>query len=193
MQAVRQRRTTEDDSRGMPAPNRAIARPAGVRTALTLAALLGVAALVLATWMTVIEITVGTTSRLANLDTSLSGWDRHGPALLVVGAFAFVMLLGTLRGARPAMVAVGVCGVAALVVALGFDVPHLDDTGQVGELYSDASAGPGVGFWLELVGGVLLVGAGVGLLLVDRKPYQRPLEAGVSGGTGESRAASSRG
>lgn len=165
MQAVRQRRTIKDDSRGMRASHRAIARPAGLR----LAALLGVAALVLATSATVIRITVGTTSRLAHLDTDLSGWDRHGPALLVVGAFALFMLLGTVRGARPAMVAVGVCGVVALVVALGFDLPHLDDTGQVGELYTDASAAPGAGFWLELCGGALLAGSGFGLWLPARR------------------------
>ena len=153
----------------MPAPNRAIARPGGVRAGLSVAVLVGVAALVLSTWATVIRITVGTTSRLANLDTDLSGWDRHGPALLVVGAFALVMLIGTLRGARPAMVAVGACGVVALVVALGFDAPHLDDTGQVGELYADASAGPGVGFWLELVGGLLVTLGGFGLWLVARR------------------------
>src|SRR3954468_13927549 len=193
MQAVRQRRTSQDNSRGMPAPKRAIRLPDGVRLGLFAAGLAGVAGLVLATFATVIRITVGTTTRLANLDTSLSGWERHGPALLVVAGLALVMLVGALRGARPAAFAVLVCGVAALVVVLAFDVPHLDDTGQVGQLYSDASAAPGVGFWLELCGGALVAGAGAALLLVNRKPYQRPLGAGVSGGTGESRAASSRG
>lgn len=153
----------------MRAPNRAIARPGGVRAGLWAAVLLGVAALVAATWTTVIRITVGTTSRLANLDTELSGWDRHGPALLVVAGFALVMLVGALRGARPAMVAVGVCGLGALFVAVGLDAPHLDDTGQVGELYADASAGPGPGFWLEVAGGVLVTLGGFGLLAVARR------------------------
>lgn len=166
MQAVRQRRTSEDNSRGMPAPKRAIRRPDGVRLGLFVAGLAGVAALVLATFSTVIRITVGTTTRLANLDTELSGWDRHGPALLVVAALALVMLVGAFRGARPAMAAVLVCGVAALFVVLAFDVPHLDDTGQVGRLYSDAAAGPRVGFWLELGGGVLLCVSGGGLWLL---------------------------
>src|SRR3954451_2803510 len=169
MQAVRQRRTSQDNSRGMQAPKRAIRLPNGVRLGLFAAGLAGVAGLVLATFSTVIRITVGTTTRLANLDTELSGWDRHGPALLVVAGLALVMLVGGLRGARPAMAAVLVCGVAALFVALAFDVPHLDDTGQVGRLYSDASAGPEVGFWLELCGGALLVLAGAGLLLAARR------------------------
>ena len=75
------------------------------------------------------------------------------------------MLLGAFgRGARPAMAAVAVCGAAALVVALGFDLPHLDDTGQVGRLYDDAAAGARAGFWLEVAGGALLVVAGLGML-----------------------------
>ena len=169
MQAVRQRQTSQDNSRGMPAPKRAIRLPDGVRLGLFAAGLAGVAALVLATFSTVIRITVGTTTRLANLDTELSGWDRHGPALLVIAALALVMLVGAVRGARPAMAAVLVCGVAALFVVLAFDVPHLDDTGQVGRLYSDAAAGPRVGFWLELGGGVLLSLSGAGLLLLARR------------------------
>src|SRR5690348_18322283 len=116
MQAVRQRRTSQDNSRGMAAPDRATSRPNAARPGLVLAGLLGVAALVLATLTTVIRITVGTTTRLANLDTELSGWERHGPALLLIGAFALVMLVGAARGSRPAMVAVFACGLAALVV-----------------------------------------------------------------------------
>src|SRR3954470_5362045 len=203
MQAVRQRRTSQDNSRGMAAPNRASALRAGLRIGLLIAGLAGLAGWAAATAATVIRITVGTTTRLANLDTELSGWERHGPALLVVRAFALVMLFGAFRGARPAMLAVVACGVAALVVALGLDLPHLDDTGQVGRLYTDASAGPEVGFWLEVAGGVLLVVCGGALFVVTRRsgnrppvparPYQRPLGAGVSDETGESRGASSRG
>ena len=118
MQAVRQRRTIQHNSRGMGPPNRAIDRRNGLRGGLVVAGLAGVAALVLSTFSTVIRITVGTTTRVANLDTELSGWDRHGPALLVVAGLALVMLVGAARGARPAMAAVLACGVAALVVAV---------------------------------------------------------------------------
>jgi hypothetical protein len=147
----------------------AIRRAKGLRAGLLVAAVAGVAALVAATLNTVIRITVGTTTRLASLDTELSGWDRHGPALLVVAGFALLMLVGAVRGARPAMVAVLVCGVVALGIALALDVPRLDDTGQVGQLYSDASAGPRAGFWLEACGGALLAVAGGGLFLLARR------------------------
>jgi hypothetical protein len=158
----------------------AIPRRDALRWTAALAGLLGLAALSGATFGTVIAITVGTTSRLANLDTALSGWDRHGPALLVVAGFAVVMLLGALRGARPAMVAVLVCGLAALAIALVVDAPHLGDTGQIGELYTDARAGPGAGFWLEVAGGALLVVCGAALLLAHRAAW-RPAPVAAAG------------
>src|SRR5919198_3208474 len=102
---MRQRRTRQHNSKAMSALIPAIRRPDAVRAAAGVAGLCGVGALVGATASTVIEITVGTTTRLANLDTEPSGWDRHGPALLVVAALALPMLAGGLRGARPAVVA----------------------------------------------------------------------------------------
>jgi hypothetical protein len=160
----------------MAAPSLAIRHPDAVRAGLAVTGLAGVAALTAAT---VIQITVGTTSRLASIDTELTGWDRHGPALLVIAGFALVMLFGAFaRGARPAIVALIVCGAAALAITLVSDVPHLDDTGQVGRLYTDATAGPEIGFWLELAGGALLVVAGAGLLLVERRSARLVPEAG---------------
>jgi hypothetical protein len=134
----------------------------------TTAAIAGAAALAAATPAIVIEITVGTTTRLARFDTELSGWDRHGPALLVLAACAALMAVGALRGARPAMAAVTACGLAALAIAIATDLPHLHDTGQVGDLYTDASAGPKAGFYLEVAGGALLTFAGAALLAAQR-------------------------
>ena len=176
----------------------AIRRADGLRAGLLVAALAGAGALVAATLTTVIRITVGGTTRLASLDTELSGWDRHGPALVVVAGFAVVMVVGAVRGARPAMAAVLVCGLVALFVASALDVPHLDDTGQVGELYADARAGPGVGFWLEVSGGGLLAVAGGGLLLlarrsrvaVDGRPRTTRRSEGVTGAGASLRDAS---
>jgi hypothetical protein len=62
------------------------------------------------------------------------------------------------------MVAVTACGIAALGIAIGADLPQVHDTGQVGELYTDASAGPKTGYYLELAGGALLTLAGGALL-----------------------------
>jgi hypothetical protein len=169
MQAVRQRRTSQDSSRVIAARNAAMGRANGLALGLCAVGTLGVVCLVTATFSPVIEITVGTATRLASLDTELTGWDRHGPALLVVAALAMVMGIGAARGARPAMAAMLACGVVALAIGLALDLPRLDDTGRVGELYADAAAGPGVGFWLEVVGGALLCAAGGGLLALARR------------------------
>ena len=62
----------------MAPPRAAIPHPDAVRAGLSVAGFAGVAALVAATFTTVIRITVGATTRLAALDTRLGGWDRHG-------------------------------------------------------------------------------------------------------------------
>jgi hypothetical protein len=135
-----------------------------LRFALLAVAAAGVICLLLATFATVIEIKVGTTTKVPDHDTHLSGWDRHGPALVLIALFAAAMIAGALRGARPAMVALAVLGLVALLIAVIGDVPDLDETGFIGEVYEDAAAGPKAGFYLETLGAVLLLVSG-GLML----------------------------
>jgi hypothetical protein len=88
------------------------------------------------------------------------------------------------------MAAVVVCGCVALAIGLALDAPHLDDTGQVGELYTDATAGPGAAFWLEVAGGALLVFAGGGLLVGARgSGVGRSAPAAAAAGASRSRTA----
>jgi hypothetical protein len=137
-----------------------------IRIALVAASVVGGLCLVIATFSTIIEITVGTTSKIADRDTHLSGWDRHSFALLLIGGFALVMTVGAWRGARPAMAAIAVAGVAALLIALLGDLPDVHKTGVIGELYDNARANPKTGYYLETLGGVLLLLGGGGLLLL---------------------------
>jgi hypothetical protein len=146
-----------------PRPPTTSVRP--LRIGLCAAASAGVVCLVLATFTTVIEIKVGTTTRLPGRDTHLSGWDRHGPALLIVAAFGAAMVAGALRGARPAAIALGVLGLVALGIAVIGDVPDLNATGFIGEVYEDAAAGPSAGFYLETLGGALMLASGAILSL----------------------------
>jgi hypothetical protein len=136
----------------------------GLRLGLAAIASAGAICLLLATFATIIEIKVGTTTKVPDHDTHLSGWDRHGPALLTIAVFALLMVAGALRGARPAMIALVVLGLAALLIAVVGDVPDLNKTGFIGEVYEDAAAGPKAGFYLETLGAVLLL-AGGGLML----------------------------
>jgi len=135
-----------------------------LRYALLAAAAAGVICLLLATFATVIEIKVGTTTKVPDHDTHLSGWDRHGPALLIIAGFAAAMIVGAWRGARPAMGALAVLGLAALLIAVVGDVPDLNETGFIGQVYEDAAAGPKAGFYLETLGAILLLASG-GLML----------------------------
>jgi hypothetical protein len=138
-----------------------------LRIALAIAALAGVICLLVATFSTIIEITVGTTSKIADRDTQLSGYDRHSVALILIGLFALVMTAGALRGARPAMGAVAVAGIVVLLIALIGDLPDVHKTGVIGQLYDNARANPKLGYYLETLGGALLLLAGGGLLISD--------------------------
>jgi hypothetical protein len=145
-----------------------------VRIVLAIAALAGALCLIIATFSTIIEITVGTTSKIADRDTELSGWDRHSVSLLLIAVFALLMTAGALRGARPAMAAVAVAGIAVLLIALIGDLPDVHKTGVVGQLYDNARANPKIGYYLETLGGALLLLAGGGLLLLGAPAPEAP-------------------
>jgi amino acid transporter len=155
---------------------KALGLPAGfgtvraLRIVLAIAAVAGAICLVVATFSTIIEITVGTTSKIADRDTQLSGWDRHSVSLVLIAAFALVMSAGALRGARPAMAAVAVAGIVVLLIALIGDLPDVHKTGVIGQLYDNATANPKIGYYLETLGGALLLVAGGGLLLLGSPP-----------------------
>jgi hypothetical protein len=143
---------------------------------LSLASLTGAAGLVVATFSTVIKITVGTTSTLSGHKTTFSGQDRHSFALVLIAAIAVPMTLGALRRAWPAMLALALCGVAALVIALAVDLPDLHKTGAIGRAYDQASAGAGLGYYAETLGGVLLLIAGGGLFALSGGLRRAPTE-----------------
>jgi hypothetical protein len=158
------KRTTNDYSKGMAPSLPPLPSANALRFALLAAAAAGVICLLLATFATVIEIKVGTTTKVPDHDTHLSGWDRHGPALVLIALFGAAMIVGALRGARPAMAALAALGLVVLLIAIIGDVPDLDETGFIGQVYEDAAAGAKAGFYLETLGGVLLLVSG-GLML----------------------------
>lgn len=78
------------------------------------------------------------------------------------------------------MVALGACGLAVVLIALIGDLPDSGETGRLGTLYEDARAETGTGFYLETLGGVLLLFSGGGLLLLAgmAAPAREPRERG---------------
>jgi MFS superfamily sulfate permease-like transporter len=115
--------------------------------------------------------------------------DQHGYATLVLAALSLVLVIvwllaqppdgGRLSG-RAQMAAFGVAaaGVVALLIFLTVDLP---DANKIGTLDSsqrsfvDAKAEPQAGFWLELVGSMVLATCGVALATL--RPPAAPLAA----------------
>jgi hypothetical protein len=156
------RQARRDYSRGFSALPRGVEAFTWLRGAAALAGLAGAVLLVIATFATVIHIRVVTVTKLTQ-----TGWDRHGPALLIIGLVAIPMLAGALRGARPAQAALAVLGLIALLIALLGDQPHIHDTGVIGQDYDSAAAGPSFGYYAETLGSVLVLIAGVALLVLS--------------------------
>lgn len=99
----------------------------------------------------------------------LSGFERHGGALLVLGAAAVTMAIGAgRRHSRPA--AFALIAISAIVLALAIlrDLPETQETGGIGLRYEAASAAAGPGLYLE-IGAGLLVAAGGALALARRQ------------------------
>jgi hypothetical protein len=98
------------------------------------------------------------------------GHERHGYALVLLGAFAMLMAWGATVGrSRPAAAALIVTGAVLLGIGLISDYPQGGKTGGFGADYAQARADRGTGLWLELGSGALMVGTGVGALLLSRR------------------------
>ena len=158
------RGTDRDDSKGLSSLPSRFPSLTALRAGFAIAALTGAVLLVVATFTTVIEITVGTTSKVVGADTSHSGWDRHGPALVLLAVVALGLAGAALRGVRGTAAGLAGVGLAALLVVLVGDLPDLHRAGALGDVYAGAAAGPGAGWYAESAGAVAVLVAG-GLLL----------------------------
>jgi hypothetical protein len=101
---------------------------------------------------------------------SLSGWERHGGALLLLGLVAvgagfYSRRPGAAAAAGAMLLAVGA---VTLGLALFGDLPVTNDTGAIGLDFDGATGSAGLGFYLELIGGVLALLAGALALLSAR-------------------------
>jgi hypothetical protein len=162
-----------DDSKGFVPDRSALPSVLALRGVLAVAGLAGALMVLVASFTSVIDITVGTTSRVLDADTAQSGWDRHGPALVLLALLALFLLAAALRGSRVAAAGLLAAGVVVLAIAWASDKPHVHDTGSVGDVYADATADPGTGYYLETLGGALLVLSGGALLVLGRTPITR--------------------
>ena len=164
-----QSEATREYSRGPRLPSGPLDGPLAARLGLAAVAGLGIVLLVISTFTPIIRIRVVTV-----IQESFSGYERHSVALILIALLAAAMVAGSLMGARPAMGALAVCGLAVLLIALLGDLPDAGDTGQIGDRYEDAEALTGIGYYLETLGGVLLLAAGGGFLILAGRYEDRP-------------------
>jgi hypothetical protein len=97
-------------------------------------------------------------------------------AMVPIALLAAALTWGAARdGSPPALLAIGLLGVIALLIALIGDLPDAQASGIVlrGGNYVAASSSPSLGLYLETLGAVLLmIASGAGLLLGG--PAARP-------------------
>ena len=144
------------DSAGHSGRGAATAGPVGAT--IFAAGLLGALLLLVAEFTTLFDVHAATSS--AAVSTVGTG-SHHGYALVPIALLA-ALLAGAVwaRGSRPALLAIGVLGVIALLIALLGDLPDAQASGLIGSTsshYVTASSTPSAGLYMETLGAVVLV------------------------------------
>ena len=116
--------------------------------------------------------------------SSQSAGDRHSYAQIVLAVGAILALgAAVFNGSKPAAVAVGACGVIALLIFLLLDLPDANNVGTLDDArqsFFNAEAVPQPGFWLQLIGALGLSITGIALATLSPEQLQE-LRPGGSG------------
>jgi hypothetical protein len=109
---------------------------------------------------------------------TITGASHNDYAFVPMAVLALILTYGAARhGSRPALLALGLVGVLALVIAIAGDLPDSHASGLLGSSsthYVNASSSAGVALYLETLGAVvLIVTCGAGFLLAG-PPSGRP-------------------
>lgn len=140
--------------------------PGSLRAAILAGSLLGALLLVVAEFTTLFTVHVETSK--APIKTVTTG-PHHSYALLLIAIVVALLAIAVWRdSSRPALLAIGLLGVVALLIALLGDLPDAHASGLAGTSttrYVDASSKPSAGLYLETLGAVVLViTCGVGFI-----------------------------
>ena len=151
---------------------------------LALACAAGAAALGASEFMDTFEF-VPPGGEAVDVPGSAEAAERHNYALLVLAVFALGALLAALlTGSQIAYFAVAAAGVIALLIFLVGDLPDANKIGTIDDerqSFVDAKAEPQAGFWLELVGSLVLAVCGIALAtLQGQNPQRREEPASAS-------------
>jgi hypothetical protein len=146
----------------------------GASRGLLALAAIGALLLIVSDFQTLYQVKV-----LTVIEKTVVGHEQHSFAVLLVGLAALAMSLSVAFAgrARPAMAAIALLGVVALLIALIGDLPDVNSTGVIGQNYAYASVSAKIGFWMETVGAVALIFSGASMLLLSLSPGSRDRRA----------------
>jgi hypothetical protein len=121
-------------------------------------ALIGALLLLVAEFTTLFELKTAVSRTAVR---SIGTGSHHAYALVPVALLVAVLAFGVWRvGSRPALLAIGVLGVLALLIGLLGDLPDAHKSGLIataGHHYATAAATPSAGLYMETLGAVVLV------------------------------------
>lgn len=154
--------------------------PRGAAAIIIAFGLVGALMMLVAEFTPLYQVHVSTSSKPVQ---SITGGSNHAYAIGLLGVVAAGLVLAVVRGgSRPALLAIGVIGVVALLIGLLGDLPDARAKGLEGSAttrYISASATPSAGLYLETLGSVLLImTSGLGFLMLGPPPSSRPRRAG---------------
>ena len=138
----------------------------GIRGAVFGGALVAAVLLLVAEFMPLFEVR---TSARNGVVTTVRTGSHHAYALVPIALLAAALALGVAASpTRLALLAMAVLGVAALVIALGRDLPDAQSNGieRSAGTYVTAAASPRAGLYLETAGAVVLLITSAGGLLL---------------------------
>src|SRR5258708_10906472 len=126
----------------------------GVGGGLLALAALGALLLIVSDFQTLYQVKV-----LTVVEKTVVGHDQHSFAMLLIGLAALAMSVGVAVAgrARPAMAAIALLGVVALLIALIGDLPDVNSTAGIVQNYAYASGSAKIGFCVETAGAVALL------------------------------------
>jgi hypothetical protein len=141
--------------------------------------LLGALLLLVAEFTTLYEVN---TAASPTPIKSVAAGSQHTYALIPIALLVAVLAYGAWHDAsRPALLAIGVLGVATLLIAVIGDLPDASATGITGSPTTrlmNASSSPGLALYMETLGAaILIMTSGVAFLLAG--PPRRDGAAGL--------------
>jgi MFS family permease len=161
----------------------------GLERLLPIACLGGAVLLVVSQFMTMFELN----DAFGGTQQVVEGPDQHWYTMVILGGFAICALAGAIAtGSKPLATSVAVAGAVALLLFLLIDLP---DAGKAGDIESATEslviveADPAGGFWLELIGALILVVCGGALSTLSSAQLSalRPRRRRMEGGAGRRR------